>query len=293
MSSIVCYGEVLWDMFPSHKTIGGAPLNVALRLGAFGHKVTMVSAIGEDEDGKKICTYLDANHILTNHIQIESGHATGQVHVALDSNGVASYTIAYPCAWDRIRLTPELKAEVERSDALIFGSLATRDKVSGNTLHELLKTATYKVFDVNLRPPHYNMDRIHSLMLSADLIKFNDEELFEICRNYGFPSQRIDECVSYISENTQSKRICVTLGKDGAVLYVDKKFYKNKGYTVQVKDTVGAGDSFLASLVHCILTHTDPQESLDFACAVGALVASNDGANPKISGHEIEQLITS
>lgn len=291
MAFVICYGEVLWDVFPTHKTIGGAPLNVALRLGSFGHEVAMVSAVGDDEGGHKIVAYMRSNNVITDHVQVNSQHKTSQVLVSLDQNGTASYTIEYPCAWDHISVTPNLKADVRKSDAIIFGSLVTRDDISKNTLLELLESAKYKVFDVNLRPPHYNMDILTKLMHAADLIKFNDEELIEICSYLGFKSSDLDACISYMANVTRTENICVTLGKDGAVLYLNGTFIRNKGCVVKVKDTVGAGDSFLASLVHKILNKNDPQETLDFACAVGALVASSDGANPKISIKEIKEML--
>lgn len=291
--NVICFGEVLWDVFPTHKTIGGAPLNVALRLSSFGHEVTMVSAVGNDDDGKKIISFMDSNNVLTEHVQIDHSHNTSQVHVTLDQQGTASYTIAYPCAWDFIRVSPSLDSIIRESDAIIFGSLITRSKISRDTLTELLKAAKYKVFDVNLRPPHYNMDILTDLMDAADFIKFNDEELLEISQNLGLESGDIEGRIKYIAERTNTQTICVTMGKEGAVLLLNGMFYKNSGCVVKVKDTVGAGDSFLASLVHNILNGNDPRESLDFACTVGALVAASEGANPIISNKDIQAMLRS
>jgi len=130
-------------------------------------------------------------------------------------------------------------------------------------------------------------------MHAADFIKFNDEELLEISQNLGFEPGDIEDSIKYIAERTNTQTICVTMGKDGAVLFLNGVFYKNNGIVVKVKDTVGAGDSFLASLVHNILNDNDPSESLDFACAVGALVASSDGANPIISNMDIQTMLRS
>jgi len=291
--NVICFGEVLWDVFPTHKTIGGAPLNVALRLSSFGHEVAMVSAVGNDDDGKKIISFMDSNNVLTEHVQIDHSQKTSQVHVTLDQQGTASYTIAYPCAWDFIRVTPALDSIIRESDAIIFGSLVTRNRISRETLTELLEVAKYKVFDVNLRPPHYNMDILTGLMHAADFIKFNDEELLEISQNLGFEPGDIEDSIKYIAERTNTQTICVTMGKNGAVLFLNGKFYKNNGCVVKVKDTVGSGDSFLASLVHNIINDNDPRESLDFACAVGALVAASEGANPIISNKDIQLMLRS
>ena len=128
-------------------------------------------------------------------------------------------------------------------------------------------------------------------MQKADFIKLNDEELPEIATAFGFNSESIEESMQFIAKNTNAKAICVTRGKDGALLLWNGEFYSNPGYTVTVADTVGAGDSFLATLVTKLLTGTPPQQAIDFACAVGSLVASKPGANALITDVEIEQIM--
>jgi fructokinase len=129
-------------------------------------------------------------------------------------------------------------------------------------------------------------------MLSADFIKFNDEEILEIARALQSPFESLEENIHFIAELTHTKAICVTRGKHGALLFWKGQLYENEGYPVKVADTVGAGDSFLASLITYLLTDKDPQTSIDFACAVGALVAESAGANPEISFSRIENMIS-
>lgn len=291
MANIVCYGEVLWDVFPEYEKIGGAPLNVALRLNSFNNKVTMISSVGNDERGNQLLKYIESEGLNLDQIQINKDYKTSEVNVFLDDNGTASYTIEYPCAWDYIKLDDMLVNIVKQADAFIFGSLVVRNTVSYKTLLNLLTVAKFKIFDVNLRPPHYKINVLLELMNKANLIKFNDEELFEICSALNFNSENLKENIEFISNKTNTKIICVTLGGKGAMLLSDGVFYTNKGYKVTVKDTVGAGDSFLASLSHKLLNNEDPQNAIDFACAVGALVASSVGANPKISNDTINLLI--
>jgi len=128
-------------------------------------------------------------------------------------------------------------------------------------------------------------------MQRSDFIKFNDDELFEVCRRHAFESSVLEKNIKFISKFTNTETICVTLGEKGAVIYTDNSFYFNAGYKVKVKDTVGAGDSFLASLVHQLLRKETPQHALDFACAVGSLVASSSGANPKIEPDAIKTIM--
>jgi len=291
MSGITCFGEVLWDEFPEHKKIGGAPLNVATRLKSFKNVVSMISRIGNDDKGKKIVEFFKANNVNIDGLQVDSEHETGNVTVMLNEKGSASYDIKYPGAWDKIELTDTAKSLVKSSDAFIFGSLVTRDDESRGTLYELLPLAKSRIFDVNLREPYYTKDILVVLMNQADFIKFNDDEIFEISKYLNSNSQFLEQNIRFISEETNTKTICVTKGRHGAILYYNDTFYYNSGYQVVVKDTVGAGDSFLAALINKLLKKASPQEAIDFACAVGALVASREGANPEITDEAIASLI--
>ena len=291
MSKIICFGEVLWDVFPTHKKIGGAPLNVALRLHSFKNEIAIISSVGDDANGKELKEYLKEQGVSTAYIQTNSKHETSKVVVTLDENGTASYSIKQPCAWDYIQLDEKLISLVNSADAFIFGSLVSRNKESEETLKKLLTVSKFSIFDVNLRPPHYQTDKLKTLMDKADFIKFNDDELFEINKSIGYENDSILKNIEHIAKVTNTSHICVTKGSEGAVLYYNKKIYRNKGYTVVVADTVGSGDSFLATLIDGLLKKENPQKAIDTACAIGALVAKNHGANPKITKEEIKRLM--
>jgi fructokinase len=289
--SAVCFGEVLWDVFPSHKKIGGAPLNVAVRMKSLGVETTIISRVGADQDGKEIISFINEYDINSQLIQMREEYKTGAVNVMINEKGNASYDILYPSAWDKIALTNEMEKEVIDSDVFVFGSLICRDEVSRTTLFQLLEKANYKVFDVNLRAPYYTIGVIQELMLKADFIKFNDEELYEISYKMKSPYNSFEQNIKFIAEKTNTKQICVTKGAFGAVLYYNEKFYYNSGYFINVVDTVGAGDSFLASLIARLLRGGSAQKSLNYSCAVGALVAGHEGPNPEISDKEIKKFM--
>ncbi|KAA5827778.1 carbohydrate kinase [Algibacter amylolyticus] len=291
MSKIVCFGEVLWDVFPTHKKIGGAPLNVASRLQSFNHDVTMVSAIGKGKSGAEIMQYLKGCGVNTSCVQVNPEYKTGKVKVMLNAQGSASYDIKYPRAWDKIRLTEVNKKAVKSSDAFVFGSLVARDDNSRDTLYALIELAKYKIFDLNLRPPYYTKDVLFHLMDKANFIKFNDDELYEVCEYMGSKYKSLEQNLMFISEKTNTKHICVTKGSHGAVLLYNGKLFYNSGFLIKVIDTVGAGDSFLGTLISQLLNNVNPQEAVDYACAVGALVAQSEGANPKLSSSEIDVFI--
>ena len=286
-----CYGEVLWDVFPDHEKIGGAPLNVGLRLKSFGENVAMISAVGKDDLGNGLKDYLTENQLTTKYLQIQEAHQTGKVNVTLDSRGSASYKIKFPVSWDFIELNKENIDLAKQSKVFIYGSLICRNSVSKTTLFQLLEYANFKVFDVNLRAPFYSFDLLNELMAKADFVKFNDEELDLIAKNLNSGYTSIEENMRFISQKFDVSHICVTRGGEGAVLFIDGRFYFNSGYPIVVRDTVGAGDSFLASLIYKITNNEDPQDALNFACAVGALVAGSEGANPKLSELDILRMI--
>ncbi|MFY8111889.1 MAG: carbohydrate kinase family protein [Flavobacterium sp.] len=289
--SIVCFGEILFDIFPIHKKIGGAPLNVALRLKSLGINTQIISCIGNDSNGKEALDYLTPTGISTQTIQINHTHPTGEVFVHLNEKGSATYIINYPAAWDKIKYTQEGETAVIGADVFVFGSLACRDAISHQSLLNYIALSKFKVFDVNLRAPYYSKELLETLFMEADCIKFNDEELYEISDLLDSPYHSLEQNIQFIAEKTNTNNICVTKGSHGAVLFTNNQFYYNSGYQVAVADTVGAGDSFLAGLLSVLITENNPQKALNFACALGALVASHEGANPKITRKEIDNFM--
>ncbi|MEO6176284.1 MAG: carbohydrate kinase [Flavobacterium circumlabens] len=288
----VAYGEVLWDVFANEKKIGGAPLNVALRMKTIGCEVAMISCVGNDENGKAIIDQVKSLGLETNTIVTSDDFPTGLVNVTLNDRGSATYEIAYPAAWDKIVLNDQAKKKVVEADVLIYGSLVCRDEVSRLALEELLNVNVYKVFDVNLRKPHYSYEMLEQLMNAANFIKFNDEELLEITAAMKSPFKSLEDNMNLIAERTGVTAMCVTRGKHGALLMWEGQLYENGGYPIQIADTVGAGDSFVAALITSLLTGKEPQYAIDFACAMGALVAEAPGANPEISYSQIEKLMS-
>lgn len=288
---VVCFGETLWDVFPDKKLIGGAPLNVALRLSSLGNEVRMISKIGQDQEAQDLLQYLKEEKLSINGIQIDPELSTGNVQVHLDDNNSATYTISEHVAWDYIKVKKNDIEHIKHSDAFIYGSLSCRNQVSHDTLNEFIKYASFKIFDANLRAPFYDLYSIKSLMEQADMIKLNDQELSEVCRFLEWSDQSIEQQITALAKLFKSSYVCITLGSKGAILYDKDKFYSNPGYPIKVKDTVGAGDSFLAGLTHQLLRGSTSQYALDFGCAMGAIVAASQGANPKVSKMDLNRFI--
>jgi hypothetical protein len=291
MPKITAFGEILWDNLPTGKVLGGAPVNLLTHLAALGADCSVISRCGNDADGAALREAIRRKHVAIDFIQTDPQLATSQVLVQLNDEGCAHYDIVYPCAWDKIQANEAAKSRVAQSDVFIFGSLSVRDAVSRQTLAELLSHASFKIFDVNLRPPHYQLAHLSDMMRQADSIKLNDDELHEIATALGSPYRSIEQNIRFIAEHTHTRQICVTLGKHGALYYRDGELFAHHGYRVTVADTVGAGDSFLAGFIHQYLQRKPPQEILAFACALGSLVASRHGATPEVSLAEIEAMM--
>ncbi len=283
---VVCWGEILWDVFDDHSVIGGAPFNVAQRLHSLGTPTLMISTIGRDSLGDDVLEYIREKRLMTQGVSIHDGLATGTVTVILDDKGAATYTIEDPAAWDNLRVSQAIKPIINSAGVLVFGSLAMRHLTNQNSLQELLLLELFKVFDVNLRPPHFDLPWIKRMIKQADMIKMNDEELdflFADVLDFGSGESIDDKCLK-LSRYDSDKIWCITLGGAGARLFFDGTWHAHSGYRVTVIDTVGAGDSFLAALIHAlILTEQPPEQALDFAAQTGSIVAAKSGANPEIT----------
>ena len=289
-TTIICFGEILWDLFPSGKMLGGAPFNVASSIKGLGGDVEFISRVGDDELGKDIRSEVLRQGISTELLQSDPLHETGKVIVTLDDTGSAQYKIAEDAAWDFIEATARSIEKVQQAKAFVFGSLVARASSKASLL-SLLKASTFSVFDLNLRPPFYDLNTLRVLMKASQMLKFNDDEIYEIATQMGSPFHSLDQHITFISQETNTDIICVTKGSHGAVLLHNKSWYYNSGYKIKVVDTVGAGDSFLATLVLGLVKGDHIQTTLDLACGMGALVAGSKGANPLISKSDLDTFV--
>jgi fructokinase len=289
-NKIICFGEILWDIFEDGKKLGGAPFNVTNSLKDLGADVEFISRIGKDFLGNEILKELKSRGVSTIFLQEDPIYPTGKVTVDIDSDGSAKYDIDNDSAWDYIEKEAKTVKMVSDASAFVFGSLIARAK-SFEALNSFLKVSKFSIFDLNLRYPFYNQSLLIDLMNKSDMLKFNDEELDIIANGLESPFNSIDKNIEFIAERTKTKIICVTKGKYGAVLYHHGDWFYNNGYRVIVKDSVGAGDSFLATLINGLIEKEPLQKTIDYACAMGALVANSFGANPTISKNDLESFI--
>ncbi len=283
--TVVAIGEILWDVFPEGKQAGGSSMNVALHLHKQGIESKFISAIGEDDDGKNLIEFLIHQNFKPDLIQT-SNLPTSTVQVKLDENKQATYTIVEPVAWDAIELTNEAIDAVKNADAFVYCSLTCRKEKSKSTIINLLKHAKLKIFDINLREPFYTIETLKILLAHADILKVNEDELSYLRKELNLSGNNEEQLLKQLSHDFDIQVICLTLGEHGAYVLKDTQLHQHRGYPVKVADTVGAGDSFLATFITSYLDGFPMDTILDRACKVGAFVASKHGANPSY-GNEV------
>lgn len=295
---VICFGEMLWDCFPAHEIPGGAPMNVALHLSQLGLDVALISRLGQDSHGKGLHDFVSHYPLDQRLIQWDNTHATGTVEVNNQDPQNVKYTIVAPVAWDFIEWSEELQEAVNQSHAFVFGSLAVRNQVSWECLYQLLHSPVLKIFDINLRAPYYDFEQIEIILGYTDILKINEDELIlvadyfniELNSNTQDVLAMAQEVCDFLTEHFPIELICVTLGANGAMTYEDGKVTRHKGYQVQVEDTVGSGDAFLSGFIKSYLERNQLKEVLDFACALGAFVATQRGGTPKYTLAEVNKI---
>lgn len=276
---IVGIGELLWDMLPTGKRAGGAPINFvyhATQLGAEGYAI---SAVGNDVSGAEIIQELDKNGI--SHLLGTVAYPTGSVMVEL-KDGIPTYTIIEGVAWDHIPLTQEAIDLVKRADAICFGTLAQRSLESRTTIHTLLSYAredSLRFFDINIRQSYYSKELIESMLERANIFKINDEELELVREMFGLSDDEGTACRQLI-DRYKLRYMILTAGSRYSSVYTPDDSSTIQTPKVTVADTVGAGDSFSGAFVYSLLTGKSLREAHRIAVETSAFVCTKEGAWP-------------
>ena len=277
---IVGIGELLWDMLPTGKKAGGAPINFvyhASRLGAEGYAI---SAIGDDMLGKEIIEELDRYHI--QHLIEKVPYPTGTVKVGLTEEGIPSYTISERVAWDHIIATSNAVDLAEQADAICFGTLAQRSAQSRETIQAISSfapTDAYRLFDINLRQHYYSKELIEESFYLANVLKANDREFAVLKELFGLTGSE-KEVARWFIEKYNLRMFVLTAGASHSTIYTREEISTLPTQQVQVVDTIGAGDAFSAALVIALLKGKSLEEAHQEAVKCAAFVCSKAGAWP-------------
>ena len=293
----VCFGEVLWDNLPTGRKLGGAPLNVAYHLNKLGIHTDMLTRVGADPDGEAILKQCEELAIPITLFQQDTVYPTSTVEVHIDEKRDVRYDIVFPVAWDNMSVAEDDVTAVGEADFFVFGSLSTRHITTYKALQKLLQVAKYKVLDVNLRAPHYTKERIFELLQLADLVKMNEEELEFVANWLDIPNNESNQGkVETVMHVFKVDELIVTYGAKGAIYHcLSGKFsYHFPAWKVEVKDTIGSGDSFLAAFLsqRCRPDRlATPEEMLEFATTLSAFVTQSTGACPSYDAPTINRFM--
>ncbi|MGI4865195.1 MAG: PfkB family carbohydrate kinase [Janthinobacterium lividum] len=293
-AAIVCIGELLWDILPTGRQPGGAPFQAARYLRQLGQSAQLISRVGDDELGRELLTYGTHLGLDERLIQRSRTHLTGVAKAtAVAASQQVAYHVVEPVAWDYLQYTAEAQAAVQQARMVVYGSLAARRPATRETLYRLLLHAPFKVFDVNLRPPHYRREVVKYLLRQADFVKLSSEELTEIMGWLGQPTAEAT-ALPWLAGHFGLQALCLTKGPAGATLWMDNQFFHHAGFPAAGPPVLSSNDAFLAALLTGLLAHRPPADCLQRACAAGALAAQAAGyAEPALTEQAITDLSAS
>ena len=279
---LIGIGEILWDHLPTGRQMGGAPANFACHARALSATGSLVSRVGNDDAGREILKLLQLLGVGTECIATDPWHPTGRVTVDLDPAGQPSFRIQERVAWDHIKADKAATLAVSTADAVCFGSLAQRSASSRASIARLLRFAppsAVRIFDVNLRQGFYSHDLLQSSLAAANAMKLNDEELPVLASLLDLHGSPMDQ-LTQLARTFSLRMVAYTRGSRGSLLFCDGQWSEHPGIATQVRDTVGAGDSFTAAATLGLLAGWPVDEINRLANEVAAHVCSCEGATP-------------
>jgi fructokinase len=288
---IVGIGEILWDMLPSGKVIGGAPANFAYHAQELGESSIVVSCVGNDELGREIISSLEKKDMPTEFLYIDKSHPTGVVSARINKEGKPTYLIQEEVAWDYIPTSTLIRELAFKSAAVCFGTAAQRSQLSRMTIQTfvgLMEQDSIRVFDINLRQNFYSQDVIETSLSLANVLKLNVNELSvvkKLLRLNGDEKKILNE----LSRKYSLNLIALTRGREGSILFTEGKTSNHEGHKINVEDTVGAGDAFVAGLVTGMLRGYELDDLHNKANRVASYICSKHGATPSLT-NEIRKL---
>lgn len=284
---VVGLGELLWDLFPKGKQLGGAPANFAYVAALLGDSAVVASRVGDDHLGQEALWHLKSHGLDISHVQRDLRHPTGSVRVEVDSKGQAEYNFVENVAWDFMEFSEDWISLARSTRAVCFGSLAQRGPASRATIKSYLcamPSSAIGIFDVNLRPPHFSGEVLRDSTRFAKVLKLNQEEFPRFLDLMNCPlrnSEQSDVPASrWLCREFGIQLVCITRGADGSLLVTSSSQDEHPGFRVKIADTVGAGDAFTATMVHHALRGSSLATINAAANRMGAWVASQEGAMP-------------
>jgi fructokinase len=286
-------GELLWDVFPQGKELGGAPANFAYMTSLLGDHGIVASRVGSDALGRTAGRRLERIGLRSKYLQIDTQHPTGTAKLYVDPAGQPTFEIAEGVAWDFFEWTPEWQKLASTADAVCFGSLAQRSPQSRATIRLFLQEVsrgTTRIFDVNLRQHFFSAEILSDSLKLADIVKFNREELPNAVKLLGGTFIDEERSAGWIRDTYGLRLVCITRGAKGSLLVSPNEVNQHGGVRVVVADTVGSGDAFTAALTYHYLRHGSLATMNEAANRMGAWVATQTGATPPRDDYYLQQI---
>jgi len=288
-------GEVLWDILPSGKVLGGAPANFAYMTNVLGDEGIVASRVGDDELGREAFAVIQRQGLTTSYLQQDDQYPTGTAVVSIDAAGQPNFTIREQVAWDFLQWTTEWKELASRADVVCFGSLAQRSPTSALAIESFLRNApanVLRIFDVNLRQLFYNKDVLRTSFQHAHIVKLNEQELLQISSLLNLGAGTAKALAKRLLEEYGLRLVCITLGDRGSILVSNDQTVEHTGFRVKVADAVGAGDAFTACMAHHYLRGHSLGEISESANRFASWVATQTGAMPPIGADQLRNILS-
>ncbi len=292
---MVGLGEVLWDILPTGRVLGGAPANFAYMVNVLGDQGIVASRIGNDDLGREACQIMRQLGLNSSYLQKDDHHETGTATVTIDGTGQPNFTIKEPASWDFLQWTPDWEELSARAEVICFGSLAQRSPTSARTIDRFLQHAnpkTIRIFDVNLRQSFYNKDVLRKSFEYADIVKLNEHELIQVSSLFELGVGNAEIIAQRLLQNCDLKLVCVTRADRGSLLVSREQTVEHGGFQVKVADAVGAGDAFTACLAHHYVRGNPLPQISEAANRFASWVATQRGATPPITPDQLQKILT-
>jgi len=281
---LVGIGELLWDIFPTGRELGGAPANFAYHASALGGDGLIVSCVGSDSLGDEILERLGTLSLSCKYVARDTGHPTGTVSVKVGAEGNPSFTIQENVAWDFIPKSQQLMELGKSINAVTFGTLAQRSEVSRATIRAFISqipSGVLCICDINLRQKFYSREVIEWSLEACNVLKLSEEELPVLARLLSMEGDEL-QLLCQLATRFNLELIALTKGARGSLLYSQEQVSAHEGYKTEVVDTVGSGDAFTAALALGMLSGSDLGTINDYANRVASIVCTKRGATPPL-----------
>lgn len=287
---IVAFGEVVWDILPQDKILGGTPSNMVFRCNSFGEEGHLLSRVGDDELGNLALQRLKELGISTSNVQIDSEFPTGTVSISFDENQEPVFNVTPDVAFDHIEFSTEALKLVRNADCLFFGLLPQRFGISKNTIRELIKEspASIKFFDLKLFKHFFNVTVVEYLLQAAHIVRIKEKEIDFLIGALDLQQGKLEQFGEQLAKKYNIDLILITRGANGVfAFHKDKGAFFDSGYVVEMKDNIGSGMALAAGFLHFYLNGKSLQEALNFGNAAGALNTTLVGATSYFSMKDV------